>query len=102
MDHFVVGVPGGPAVIVPSAVQSPARKSSFFNSGAGVGAAICAAAWVTAKTAEISKQNASRVRLMRSPPELLAMLGGQRGFVNSLCVKKRRHLIVINTWRELA
>src|SRR5438093_12738670 len=39
--HLLVGVPG-PMVIVPSAVQFPAIKSSFLSSGAGVGGPICA------------------------------------------------------------
>src|SRR5262245_1299186 len=57
------GMPG-PGLSVPSAVQSPVRKSSFLSSGAGVGGPICActATAVISSTQKIS--TASDVRFI--------------------------------------
>jgi hypothetical protein len=54
----------GPGFTVPSAVQSPVMKSSFFNSGAGVGGPICALSKVTAKKAKKTVHTASDVRFI--------------------------------------
>src|SRR6266498_4590874 len=55
--NLLGGVPGGPGTNVPSVVQSPAMKSSFFSSGAGVGDPICA----YAELARISVKRTKRI-----------------------------------------
>src|SRR5262249_32582876 len=80
------GMPG-PGLSVPSAVQSPVRKSSFLSSGAGVGGPICAciATAVISSTQKIS--TASDVRFIDvSCKEVPGgqIIGESRRFVNEV------------------
>src|SRR6185437_11964206 len=54
MVHLPEGAPGA-AVIVPSAIQSPANISSFLSSGAGLGGVICAYAEFAAMMPKVNK-----------------------------------------------
>jgi hypothetical protein len=48
----------------PVLVQSPVRKSSFFNSGAGVGMPICALAETVASNKSNPEQVADEIRFI--------------------------------------
>src|SRR5216683_1329116 len=60
--NFPPGTPG-PGFIVPSAVQVPDMKSSFFNSGAGGGGA-CASSDAAVNSAQPATNAASDKRLI--------------------------------------
>src|SRR5215469_15992482 len=93
MLHLLVGVPGGPADMVPSADQSPVMKSSFLSSGAGVGGAICAQSMVAVRRKSTTDTSAKGMRLIWEVSSKVISSGGQILGAGARFVNEGNHIL---------